>query len=93
MNAIDVGAGTKGKVLDALANGLLAMGTPLALENIAVTPGESCVLFNQPSEAIAALRDIHANVPKYEAMARKGRDAVLKVHDAADCARKLFGLQ
>lgn len=93
VNAIDVGAGTKGKVLDALANGLLAMGTPLALENIAVTPGESCVLFNQPSEAIAVLRDIHANVAKYEAMARKGRDAVLKVHDAADCARKLFGLQ
>lgn len=93
VNAIDVGAGTKGKVLDALANGLLAMGTPLALENIAVTPGESCVLFNQPSEAIAVLRDIHANVAKYEAMARKGRDAVLKVHDAAECARKLFGLQ
>ncbi len=92
VNAIDVGAGTKGKVLDALANGLLAMGTPLALENIAVTPGESCVLFNQPSEAIAVLRDIHANVAKYEAMARKGRDAVLKVHDAAECARKLFGL-
>ena len=93
VNAIDVGTGTKGKVLDALANGLLALGTPLALENIAVTPGESCVLFNHPSEAIAVLRDIHANVPKYEAMARKGRDAVLKVHDAAECARELFGLQ
>ncbi len=93
VNAIDVGAGTKGKVLDALANGLLAMGTPLALENITVTPGESCVLFNHPSEAIATLRDIHANVAKYEAMARKGRDAVLKVHDAAECARELFGLQ
>ncbi len=93
VNAIDVGAGTKGKVLDALANGLLAMGTPLALENIAVTPGESCVLFNHPSEAIAVLRDIPTNVARYEAMAAKGRDAVLKVHDAAECARKLFELQ
>ncbi len=92
VNAIDVGAGTKGKVLDALANGLLAMGTPLALENIAVIPGESCVLFSQPSEAIAALRDIPTNLAKYEAMAVRGRDAVLKVHSAAECARELFGL-
>ncbi len=91
VNAIDVGTGTKGKVLDAISNGLLEMGTPLALENIAVTAGESCVLFNQPSEAIAALRDIPENVAKYEAMAAKGRDEVLKIHDAAKCARKLFG--
>ncbi len=93
VNAIDVGAGTKGKVLDALANGLLAMGTPLALENIAVTPGESCVLFNNPSEAIAVLRDVPGNVARYETMAVKGRDAVLEVHGAAECACKLFGLQ
>ena len=92
-NAIDVGTGTKGKVLDAISNGLLAMGTPLALENIAVTPHESCVLFEHPSEAIAALRDIPADVAKYEAMAEKGRSAVLKVHDAAECARVLFGLK
>ena len=93
VNAIDVGTGTKGKVLDAISNGLLAMGTPLALENIAVTPNESCVLFEHPSEAIAALRDIPADVAKYEAMAEKGRSAVLKVHDAAECARVLFGLK
>lgn len=93
VNAIDVGTGTKGKVLDAISNGLLAMGTPLALENIAVTPNESCVLFDNPSEAISALRDIPGNVAKYEAMAEKGRSAVLKVHDAAECARVLFGLK
>lgn len=92
VNAIDVGTGTKGKVLDAISNGLLMMGTPLALENIAVTPGESCVLFEHPSEAISVLRDIPDNMTKFETMAEKGRDAVLKAHDAAECARELFGL-
>lgn len=92
VNAIDVGTGTKGKVLDAISNGLLMMGTPLALENIAVTPNESCVLFNNPSEAIAVLSDIPGNMAKYEAMAVRGRAAVLKEHDAAKCARELFGL-
>ena len=33
---ISIGTGTKGKVLDALANGLLVIGTPYAMENIAV---------------------------------------------------------
>ena len=33
---IAIGTGTKGKVLDALANGLLVIGTPYAMENIAV---------------------------------------------------------
>ena len=93
VNAIDVGTGTKGKVLDAISNGLLVMGTSFALENISVTPGESCVLFNCPAEAIAALRDIPADVAKYEAMAVRGRDEVLKAHDAAECARKLLGLK
>ena len=92
VNAIDVGTGTKGKVLDAISNGLLMMGTPLALENIAVTPNESCVLFNNPSEAIAVLSDIPGNMAKYEAMAVRGRAAELKEHDAAKCARELFGL-
>ncbi len=91
VNAIDVGTGTKGKVLDAISNGLLEMGTPLALENIAVTAGESCVLFEHPDEAIAVLRDIPENVARYEALAVKGRDAVLKIHDTAECARKMFG--
>ena len=93
VNAIDVGTGTKGKVLDAIANGLLEMGSPYALENIDVTDGDSCVLFNNADEAVAKLRDIHADVARYEAMAVKGRDAVLRAHDAAGCARELFGFE
>ena len=93
VNAIDVGTGTKGKVLDAIANGLLEMGSPYALENIDVTDGDSCVLFHDADEAVAKLRDIHADVARYEAMAVKGRDAVLRAHDAAGCARELFGFE
>ena len=90
VNAIDVGTGTKGKVLDAIANGLLEMGSPYALENIDVEDGNSCVIFHDAEEAVAKLRDIHADVARYEAMAVKGHDAVLRTHDAAECARELF---
>ena len=90
VNAIDVGTGTKGKVLDAIANGLLEMGSPFALENIDVTDGDSCVLFHDADEAVARLRDIAANVSRYEAMAAKGRSRVLATHDSAACARSLF---
>lgn len=90
VNAIDVGTGTKGKVLDAIANGLLEMGSPFALENIDVTDGDSCVLFHDADEAVARLRDIAANVSRYEAMAAKGRSRVLATHDSAACAQSLF---
>lgn len=90
VNAIDLGTGTKGKVLDAIANGLLEMGSPFALENIDVTDGDSCVLFHDADEAVARLRDIAANVSRYEAMAAKGRSRVLATHDSAACARSLF---
>lgn len=90
VNAIDVGTGTKGKVLDAIANGLLEMGSPFALENIDVTDGDSCVLFHDADEAVARLRDIAANMSRYEALAAKGRSRVLATHDSAACARSLF---
>ena len=49
---IAIGTGTKGKVLDALANGLLVIGTPYAMENIAVTHGESCIEYHHPREVM-----------------------------------------
>lgn len=83
-------------MLDALANGLLVIGTPYAMENIAVKHGESCIVYQQPQEVIDILLDIvkndNANMEKYEAMARAGQEAVLKWHDRAKIAKELFGL-
>lgn len=89
---IGVGTGTKGKVLDAFANGLMVMGTLRALENIQVANGESCILYDKPEEAINALRDIAANPQKYEQMAEAGRNAVLLYHGRKAVAQDFFKL-
>ncbi len=89
---IAIGTGTKGKVLDALANGLLVIGTPYAMENIAVKNGESCIEYHHPDKVIDILKDIPANTEKYEAMADAGRDAVLKHHNRQLLSKELFSL-
>lgn len=90
INAIDVGTGTKGKVLDAISNGLLEIGTPYALENISVENGKSCIIYNSPAEAIKVLQDIPHNIANYEKMATDGKNAVISVHSSRITAQKLF---
>ena len=86
---IAIGTGTKGKVLDALANGLLVIGTPYALENIAVSSGKSCIVYQQ-KEVIDVLLDIPNNIQNYEHMAEEGRRQVLNVHDRKRVSKQLF---
>lgn len=90
VNAIDVGTGTKGKVLDGIANGLLIIGTPYALENISVKDGESCVMVSNGINFVQSLRAIKENVPLYESIAKKGREKVLFEHDTLTVANNLF---
>ena len=89
---IAIGTGTKGKVLDALANGLLVIGTPYAMENIAVKHGESCIEYRTPQEVIEVLKDIPQNIRKYEDMALAGRNAILKYHGRTVVSQTLFGI-
>ncbi|MDO4957105.1 MAG: glycosyltransferase [Bacteroidales bacterium] len=89
---IGVGTGTKGKVLDAFANGLMVIGTLRALENIQIVPGESCILYDKPDEAIESLCDIATHPHKYEQMAENGRKAVLMHHDRKYVAQQFFNL-
>lgn len=93
LNPLSIGTGTKGKVLDALANGLLVLGTPYALENIAVEHGKSCIEWRNADEVPGILLDIAANREKYEQMAAAGRDAVLKEHNPAKIAKQLFCIE
>ena len=92
LTPISVGSGTKGKVLDAITNGLLVIGTPFALENIAVRHGHECLQYEQACEVPALLRDIAANRPRYEAIAEAGRAAVLREHNRARASQALFGM-
>ena len=87
-----IGTGTKGKVLDALANGLLVIGTPYAMENIAVKNGESCIEYRHPEEVIDVLMGIPNNVQKYEQIAEKGRKQVLTLHGKCVVSQQLFGI-
>ena len=92
LTPIGVGTGTKGKVLDAFANGLMVMGTLRALENIQVVHGESCILYDKPEDAIAILNDIPQNINKYEQITEAGRKAVLTNHGRLEVADQLFAL-
>ncbi len=89
---IAIGTGTKGKVLDAIANGLLVIGTEYALENIAVEDGVSCLQYEAPDELLAILNDIPLNRQYYEQMAEKGRTSVLTEHNREKIAKNLFSL-
>lgn len=89
---IAIGTGTKGKVLDALSNGLLVVGTPFALENIAVENGVSCVEYHSNEELLAALTDIPHHVEKYEVMAEKGREAIFREHGRKRISQQLMEL-
>lgn len=89
---ITIGTGTKGKVLDALANGLLVIGTPYAIENIAVTDGVSCRIFDTAQQCLEILRDIPDNIKRYEAIAEQGRQAVLDNHGRDAVAEQFFNL-
>lgn len=89
---ISIGTGTKGKVLDALANGLLVIGTRYALENIAVESGKSCIEYKDANEAMEILKDIPLNRERYETIAREGQKAVLKHHNPRLIASELFGI-
>lgn len=93
LTPICIGTGTKGKVLDALANGLLVLGTPYALENIAVEHGKSCIEWRNADEVPGILLDIAANREKYEQIAEAGRAAVLKEHNPAKIAKELFSIE
>lgn len=89
---IAIGTGTKGKVLDALSNGLLVIGTPYAMENIAVENGKSCIIYKKAEEVIKVLKEIIVNPSKFEIMAKNGQRSVLKEHNRKEIAKRLFQL-
>jgi len=77
LTPITIGTGTKGKVLDALANGLLVIGTNYALENIAVKDKASCLKYDTAKEVVNLLKDIPHNLSGYKKIADRGRECVL----------------
>lgn len=87
---ISVGSGTKGKVLDGLSTGLLCIGSRYAFENIAVTPGIDCLIYNSPKDIVNILVDVLNNTSRYMSMADSGRSKVRKYHNPSIIARSIL---
>ena len=68
------------------------MGTPFALENIAVENGVSCVEYYSTKELLSTLVDVPHNVEKYEQMAGKGREAIFVEHGRSRMSQQLMEL-
>ena len=92
LTPISIGTGTKGKVLDAIANGLLVIGSWYALENIAVEHNISCLQYNDVSDIIGMLKDIYTSSSHYEEIAENGRQTLLNLHNNFSIAKQLFSL-
>lgn len=90
LTPISIGTGTKGKVLDALSNGLLVIGTWYAMENIAVKSGESCVIYDSTDELIEWLNVLAKDRLQISQIAQRGREAVLTEHAREKCSKELF---
>lgn len=92
LTPISVGTGTKGKVLDAFANGLMVIGTERALENIAVESGVSCVEYEGGKELGEWLCRLVEHPEMIKTMALGGRESVLCEHGRNKIALEFFEL-
>lgn len=89
---ISFGTGTKGKVLDAMVNGLLVIGSDYALENICVRDMDSCVRYRDASHIASILISVANHRERYQAIAEKGRSQVLKYHDPTRISKRFFDI-
>jgi hypothetical protein len=76
---IAVGTGTKGKVLHALATGLLTIGSAVAYENVAVDERD-VLWYQEPEEVAGHLAAIRRHRSKYAQMAENSSRAVRLHH-------------
>lgn len=90
ISPIAVGSGTKGKVLDAFANGLLVIGSYNALENICVRHNESCLRYTSVDEILQFIRNINDDRKRFESMASKGRMQVRTYHSPERIGKRFF---
>lgn len=92
LTPVAVGTGTKGKVLDAFANGLMVIGSPLALENIAVESGKECIEYSDGDELAQWLIRLADDPSIINSIAEAGKDAVLREHGREKIAKEFFNL-
>ncbi len=92
LTPVCVGTGTKGKVLDAFANGLMVIGTPLALENIQAERGSECIEYSSGEKLTEALTQLSRDPDRISQIAKAGKEAILKNHSRSKVAEQFFRL-
>jgi glycosyltransferase involved in cell wall biosynthesis len=70
------GAGIKNKVLEALASGIPVVATPVSVDGIAVTDGESALVADDADGLAAATVRVLGDVALQQALRERGRSAV-----------------
>ena len=75
-----VGVGTKGKVLQAMATGLLTIGSRLAFENVQAMAGRDFLEYQEPEEVAHLLAEIVADRKESERIAHAGATRVREFH-------------
>lgn len=80
---IAIGSGTKGKVLEALAAGVVAIGSIEAFRNISPHPAEPHQTYSSPSEVPALLTGIATNFDQHRTAARAFAQQVRAHHATA----------
>lgn len=92
ISLLTIGAGTKGKVLDALSNGLLVIGSKVSLENIAVRNYDSCIVYKHLNEIIQILKRIPFDIQRYKTIAFKGMKQVRTYHSPERISKRFFDI-
>lgn len=91
LTPISLGTGTKAKVLDAMANGVLVIGTPFAMESIC-EDSVGGIVYHNPNDVPDILLDVYSDRKKYQNMIIVGRERIRSEHNPAFCSSQLFGL-
>lgn len=71
---LTIGAGLKGKVIDALARGTPSVLSPIALESTGIREGVDALVALTPQEWAAAVAALHDDEDRWTAMSRQARD-------------------
>jgi glycosyltransferase involved in cell wall biosynthesis len=85
-----VGAGTKGKVLQLMATGVLTIGTKIAFENICAEAGKDYVAYERPEDVVGVLGAILKDRKRYAEVASGGAEAVRENHSPVATAGQFW---
>jgi polysaccharide biosynthesis protein PslH len=84
------GAGTRLKILEAMAAGVPVVSSTLGAEGLAVTPGENILIADTQNSWVEALASLSASEARWQAISAAGRTLVESRYDWEALGKTLF---